>query len=87
MSTWIEKDNALRIRNAIMDLHKTFVFNSFSDAIAWMNKASLVIDPLNHHPERTNVYNKVHVVLRTHDAGNTVTDLDRTLATLLDQVS
>lgn len=78
MSTWIEKDNAL---------HKTFVFTSFSDAIAWMSKASLVIDQLNHHPEWTNVYNKVHVVLRTHDAGNTVTDLDRTLANLLDQVS
>jgi 4a-hydroxytetrahydrobiopterin dehydratase len=77
MNNWIEQNNAL---------HKTFEFSSFLEAMAWMNKAAVVIEKLNHHPEWTNVYNKVHVVLRTHDAGNTVTDLDRTLAKLLDEV-
>jgi 4a-hydroxytetrahydrobiopterin dehydratase len=41
---------------------------------------------LNHHPEWTNIYNKVMVTLRTHDAGNVVTDLDYKLAELLDRV-
>lgn len=65
---------------------KTFEFASFASAIAWMVKASFAIEKLNHHPEWTNVYNKVHVVLTTHDAGNTVTDKDRKLATVLDGI-
>lgn len=74
---WLEKDNSLQ---------KTFVFNDFKDAIAWMVRAAFAIEKLNHHPEWYNVYNKVHVVLRTHDAGNTVTDKDRELAKLLDNI-
>lgn len=49
-----------------------------------MVKASFIIEKMNHHPEWSNVYNKVHVVLLTHDAGNTVTDKDRELAEALD---
>lgn len=74
---WLEKDNSLQ---------KTFVFKDFKEAIAWMVKASFVIEKLNHHPEWYNVYNKVHVVLRTHDAGNTITELDRDLSRLLDEI-
>jgi 4a-hydroxytetrahydrobiopterin dehydratase len=62
------------------------VFTDFSEAIAWMVKAGYVIEKLNHHPEWTNIYNRVEVKLTTHDAGNTVTDLDRKLADLLDAV-
>ncbi len=65
---------------------KTFEFASFASAIAWMVKASFAIEKLNHHPEWTNVYNKVHVVLTTHDAGNIITDKDRKLATVLDGI-
>ncbi|MBP6302684.1 MAG: 4a-hydroxytetrahydrobiopterin dehydratase [Bacteroidia bacterium] len=65
-------------------LSKTFKFNSFAEAISWMVKAAFIIEKMNHHPEWTNVYNKVHVILRTHDAGNTVTDKDRELAEALD---
>lgn len=67
-------------------LCKTFMFNTFADAINWMQKAVPQIDKLNHHPEWTNVYNKVIVVLRTHDAGNTVTAKDYELAKMLDAV-
>lgn len=74
---WIEKENSLQ---------KTFLFTDFATAIAWMVKASFVIDKMNHHPEWYNIYNKVHVVLRTHDAGNVITDKDRKLAELLDNV-
>ena len=75
---WTETDNSLT---------KTFVFKDILSAIQWMVRASTAIEALNHHPEWTNVYNKVKVVLRTHDAGNTVTDKDRELAALLDGVS
>ncbi|MES2618816.1 MAG: 4a-hydroxytetrahydrobiopterin dehydratase [Bacteroidota bacterium] len=74
---WTETDNSLT---------KTFVFKDFLSAIKWMVHASTAIEALNHHPEWTNVYNKVKVVLRTHDAGNTVTDKDRELAVLLDGI-
>jgi 4a-hydroxytetrahydrobiopterin dehydratase len=49
-----------------------------------MVKASFEIEKLNHHPEWSNVYNKVHVSLTTHDAGNTITEKDKQLAEILD---
>jgi 4a-hydroxytetrahydrobiopterin dehydratase len=72
---WTEENN---------QLSKTFKFNSFAEAISWMVKAAFIIEKMNHHPEWSNVYNKVHVVLRSHDAGNIVTDRDRALAKALD---
>lgn len=72
---WTEENN---------QLSKTFKFRSFADAISWMVKAAFIIEKMNHHPEWSNVYNKVHVVLRSHDAGNIVTDRDRELAKALD---
>jgi 4a-hydroxytetrahydrobiopterin dehydratase len=77
MNNWTEENNAL---------YKTFVFGNFTEALAWMVKAAFVIEKLNHHPEWTNVYNKVMVKLTTHDAGNTITEKDRKLAGLLDKV-
>jgi len=74
--SWKEENNMLM---------NTFVFDSFSDAITWMFSCSLEIDPLNHHPEWKNVYNKVAVRLTTHDAGNVVTDKDRELAELMNE--
>lgn len=74
---WTEENN---------QLSKTFKFNSFAEAISWMVRASFIIEKMNHHPEWSNVYNKVHVVLRSHDAGNIVTDRDRELAKALDTV-
>ena len=49
-----------------------------------MNKIALHAEKLNHHPEWSNVYNKVTIVLTTHDAGNNVTEKDRELAELID---
>lgn len=75
--SWKEENHALV---------KEFEFETFEDAISWMMRASKVIEKQNHHPEWTNVYNKVHVKLTTHDSGNTITQKDRTLAQLLDEV-
>jgi 4a-hydroxytetrahydrobiopterin dehydratase len=77
MNNWTENNN---------ELSKTFEFKSFLEAIAWMVKASAEIENRNHHPKWTNVYNKVHVSLTTHDKGNTITEKDRELAEALDLV-
>lgn len=77
MNNWIEENNKLT---------KTFVFKSFVDALAWMVKASFAIEKLDHHPEWTNVYNKVHISLTTYSAGNTVTEADWELAKCLDSI-
>ena len=75
---WKEENNALV---------KTFTFKTFAGAMAWMVKAAFEIEKLNHHPEWTNVYNRVTVKLSTHDAGNTVTGKDRKLAEVLDTIA
>lgn len=62
------------------------MFKSFEDAMAFMQMVSNEISAINHHPEWTNVYNRLEVVLTTHDAGNTVTELDRRLANIMDEV-
>lgn len=74
---WVEVDQKL---------YKQFVFKDFTEALSWMLKAAFVIERLNHHPEWSNVYNKVTVYLTTHDAGNTITQKDRDLAKALDLV-
>ena len=66
-------------------LHKTFQFDTFRQAIDRMVYCADQIDENNHHPEWTNVYNRVEVQLRTHDAGNIVTEKDHQLAKLLDE--
>ncbi|GMR23477.1 MAG: 4a-hydroxytetrahydrobiopterin dehydratase [Acidobacteriota bacterium] len=48
-------------------LHREFKFENFIEAFAFMTKLSMVAERLNHHPEWTNVYNKVTMWLTTHD--------------------
>lgn len=61
-------------------LAKTFKFDSFRAALAFMVQAGFEAEELNHHPEWTNVYNRVSVRLNTHDAGDRVTAKDVALA-------
>ncbi len=60
-------------------LHKTFVFKSFIRAFGWMSQMAIWAEKLNHHPEWSNVYNKVTVDLVTHDVDG-ISDLDFALA-------
>jgi 4a-hydroxytetrahydrobiopterin dehydratase len=62
---------------------KTFVFNDFNAAFGWMSRVALVAEKMDHHPEWSNVYKTVKVVLATHDAGG-VTDKDVALAKAMD---
>lgn len=71
----------------INGLLRTYCFADFNAAMAFMQAAAPAIDAANHHPEWSNVYNRVSVTLRTHDAGDRVTELDVKLARLLDAVA
>lgn len=87
--------NAEQISEALADLPgwssagdaitRTFTFEDFPAAMAFMAAAAPKIDELNHHPEWTNVYNRVDVRLSSHDAGG-VTQRDVTLAAVLDDI-
>jgi 4a-hydroxytetrahydrobiopterin dehydratase len=64
---------------------KQFVFNDFHHAFGFMATAAIVAEKMNHHPEWTNIYNKVDITLSTHDAGG-VTALDIALAEAMDRL-
>lgn len=51
-----------------------------------MTRVALLAETQDHHPEWSNVYNRVSIALTTHDAGNTVTDKDRQLAADIDDI-
>ena len=67
-------------------LHREYCFKEFSQAIGFITMAALKIEVLDHHPEWTNVYNRVSVDLVSHDAGG-ITLKDLALAALLDKVA
>lgn len=64
-------------------IEKRFTFDDFSAAFAFMTCGALAAEKLNHHPEWSNVYNRVDVRLTTHDAGG-LTALDFALAEALE---
>ena len=68
-------------------LVKTFTFESFREALGFMVRVGFEAEALNHHPEWTNVYNRVTVRLRTHDAGNRITAKDVALAGRMQRIS
>ena len=74
---WYEEDNKLI---------KDFTFKNFTDAFGFMTRVALEAEKMNHHPEWTNVYNKVIIKLSTHEAGDVVTDKDRKLAEIIDRL-
>lgn len=74
---WKEENN---------QLSKTFIFKDFVEAFSFMTKVAFLAEKMAHHPEWTNVYNKVIIKLNTHDAGNIVTDKDHKLAAAIDKL-
>ena len=65
---------------------KSYRFADFVQAFGWMAKVALAAEKLNHHPEWRNVYNRVEVVLTTHDAGG-LTALDLRMAERMDALA
>lgn len=68
---WKEIDNAL-----VAD----FKFDNFTQAFSFMTQVAFAAEKANHHPEWSNVYNRVTIRLTTHDAGNIVTTKDELLS-------
>ncbi len=67
-------------------LYKKFKFKDFSEAFAFMTRVALEAEKMDHHPFWTNTYNQVEIWLSTHDAGDTVTEKDRTLSKKIDKM-
>ena len=61
---------------------KTFQFKDFNAAFSWMTAMALYAEKLDHHPEWFNVYNKVIVILSTHDVGG-ISNLDIKFAKIM----
>jgi 4a-hydroxytetrahydrobiopterin dehydratase len=65
---------------------RSFAFKDFNAAFGFMTRVALAAEKLDHHPEWFNVYNRVEVLLSTHDADG-VTSLDVTLAGIMDEAA
>jgi len=73
---WISSGDTLR---------RDFVFTDFPEAFGFMTRVAFVAEKLDHHPDWSNVWNRVTVTLSTHDAGG-VTDLDFQLASVMQRL-
>lgn len=70
--------------SAVIERHLTFP--SFKEAFGFIAAGALAAEQLNHHPEWTNVYNRIDICLRTHDAGG-VTEFDLALAEAFEELA
>jgi 4a-hydroxytetrahydrobiopterin dehydratase len=67
-------------------LEKSFRFRDFSEAFAFLARVAMHAEKVDHHPEFTNVWNRVDFRLTTHDADG-VTDRDRELAAMIEKLA
>ena len=67
-------------------LHRRFRFAAFSAAFGFMTRVALLAEQHNHHPEGSNVWNTVDIVLTTHDAGG-LSVRDSALASAIDTIA
>jgi 4a-hydroxytetrahydrobiopterin dehydratase len=68
-------------------LAKTLKFASFREAIGFMVRVGFEAEAMDHHPEWTNVYDRIEIRLNTHDADGKVTAKDVELATRIQKIS
>ena len=86
-----QRDTALRSLNGwVYDeasdaISHVFKFKSFSEAFGFMTRVALAADKLGHHPDWSNAYDKVTIVLSTHDVGG-LSDKDVALAKAIDAI-
>lgn len=83
LATQLPKWTAATGRDAIQ---RTFKFKDFNEAFGFMTRAALVAEKMDHHPEWSNVWNKVEVTLTTHSAKG-LTELDVKLAEAMDRIA
>ncbi len=64
-------------------IRRTFRFKDFAEAFGFMSRVAILAEKADHHPEWFNVYNRVEILLTTHDAGG-LSERDVALATAID---
>ena len=74
---WIEQDNKLQA---------TFEFKDFREAFAFMTEVAIEAEKQSHHPDWSNVWNKVSFKLNTHDAGGVITAKDKKLSNTISAI-
>jgi len=67
-------------------LYKIIIFKDFNETFAFMQKVAKLAERESHHPKWCNEYNKLEIWLSTHDAGDVVTEKDRNMAKLIDDL-
>lgn len=67
-------------------ISKKFTFSDFSEAWGFMCRVALLAEKHDHHPEWSNVWNRVEIALTTHDVGG-LSDRDLALAKAIEQLS
>ncbi len=75
--SWKEENHALV---------REFTFKDFSEAFAFMCRVAMLAEKMDHHPEWSNVYNRVRISLCTHDLGNSISEKDREMARAIDKL-
>ena len=83
LSGWTDLGTTENGRDAI---EKKFKFKDFNEAFGFMGRIALMAEKMDHHPEWSNVYNKIHIILSTHDAGG-VSERDIKLAQFIDTLN
>lgn len=87
-----ERDAALaglpqwQLRADGLAITRDFTFADFSEAFAFMTRVALYAEKADHHPEWSNVWNRVHVTLTTHDAGG-LSERDVKMARAIDRMA
>jgi 4a-hydroxytetrahydrobiopterin dehydratase len=74
---WKEENNQLQ---------RSFEFKDFVEAFTFMTKVAFAAEKMGHHPNWSNVYNKVDIMLFTHDANDSITDKDVKLSEEIDKI-
>jgi 4a-hydroxytetrahydrobiopterin dehydratase len=74
---WAETNN---------QLVASFTFRDFIHAFTFMTEVAFHAEKMLHHPDWSNVWNRVEIRLSTHDAGNIVTEKDRELADVITRI-
>jgi 4a-hydroxytetrahydrobiopterin dehydratase len=74
---WKEENNKLQ---------RSFEFKNFVEAFTFMTKVAFATEKMGHHPNWSNAYNKVDIVLFTHDANDTITEKDVQLSKEIDKI-
>ena len=75
-NNWIFEENSLK---------RNFMFEDFIEAFDFMQKIAIEAEKINHHPSWSNTYNKLEIILTTHDTGG-ISELDCKLAKKSDSI-